>query len=576
MVKWLFVIVGMLVAFSFIMALHRGLPLWDILPLLLIVLSSAIPVALPVMFTVSMALGALALSQRGVLVTRLTAVEDAAEMSILCSDKTGTLTRNALAIQHIDPEPGTSAAEVIQMACLASEEANQDPLDSAFFQHAKDAKITLPAVAKKKFRPFTPETRRTEAEVELGGETVWVAKGALATIAQLCHLSDSATQAWQAKATQAAAKGYRVLAVAAGKQSQVPQALGLAYLMDPPRADAAQVIAELHTLGIRLKMLTGDLLAVAQQMATVLGLGRIAPAAVLREKAQTKTHFLEEEDGIAEIYPEDKYTIVKSLQNSGEVVGMTGDGVNDAPALKQAEVGVAVWHSTDAARAAASVVLTEEGLAGILDVVRTGRQIHRRILVWIVNKVSRTLMKAGYVTAVFLFSGKLAISAFAMLLLVFMTDFAKIALATDNTPGSPRPETWRIRGWMRLGAVLGVLMLGESLILLALCWKFSTLGFAEAALPAFSFELLLFFGLFSLLSIRESGPFYASRPSVFLGWVLFVDAFAGVCVSRVGVGGLSPLPVSLLLVIAVWSAACTFLVNDPVKVLLIQRSGYRV
>jgi H+-transporting ATPase len=276
-------------------------------------------------------------------------------------------------------------------------------------------------------------------------------------------------------------------------------------------------------------------------------------------------------DGFAEVYPEDKYTVVRRLQAAGHVTGMTGDGVNDAPALRQAEVGIAVSSATDVAKGAASVVLTEPGLANILTLVEQGRTIYQRILTWVINKISRTILKAGFVAVAFMVTGKFVVSAFAMLLMVFMTDFAKIALATDRVRPSRKPETWNIGGFIAVSSVLGVMMVAETLLFLWLCWRRFGLASSDAALSTFSLLILFYFAVFSIVSARERRLFWASAPSTTLIIVLAVDAIIGTTLTFLGLPGLEPLPWWQVLSILAYAMAACLVVNDFVKVFLIKR-----
>ena len=263
--------------------------------------------------------------------------------------------------------------------------------------------------------------------------------------------------------------------MARGPETGAPALVGLVTLYDPPRPDAKQLIAALHDLGVAVKMLTGDALAVASEIARGVGLPNIRRVADLKaasaQAGNEAVDLLAGADGFAEVYPEDKYIVVQHLQAAGHVTGMTGDGVNDAPALRQAEVGIAVSTATDVAKGAASVVLTEPGLTNIVALVEQGRTIYQRILTWIINKISRTILKAAFVAIAFVVTGKFVVSAFAMLLLVFMTDFAKIALATDHVRPSKKPETWNIGGFITVSVVLGVAMVAEALLLLWIGWS---------------------------------------------------------------------------------------------------------
>ncbi|MGT2467210.1 HAD-IC family P-type ATPase [Mesorhizobium atlanticum] len=275
--------------------------------------------------------------------------------------------------------------------------------------------------------------------------------------------------------------------------------------------------------------------------------------------------------GFAEVFPEDKLLVVKNLQATKHVVGMTGDGVNDAPALRQAEVGIAVSGATDVAKAAASVVLTTEGLSGIVDLVKNGRAIYQRVLTWIVNKVSRTILKSGFVVFAFLATGKFVISALGMVLLVFMTDFVKIALSTDRVRPSPNPETWNIGPLVRLAVLLGIAMLIEALALLAFGWRAYDLGNHPGQLQTFTFQTLLFFALFSIVSIRERQAFWTSRPSTILAAALLADASLGVLIGAFGLVELKPLPLVHTTMIVGFALVSCLGLNDLIKCVVLKR-----
>jgi H+-transporting ATPase len=579
-VRWLFTIVGSLVALTLAVSVLRGLPLLDTLPIALVVLMSAIPVALPVMFTVSRALGSTELSRHGVLITRLSAVEDAASIDVLCADKTGTLTSNRLSFSGSLPAGGFSDDDVVSVGALASNEANADPIDVAFLQAAKDRKIAPRAGRTLSFEPFSAATRRTEAVVEVDGVRWRCVKGALRTVAEAAGLDTDAITKLEHAADSQAQKGVRTLAVARAEGDAPLKLVGLAYLYDAPRPDSRRLIDELRSLGIGVKMLTGDALPVAREIARVLGLGEIVRApdirTTLHEGGSRVADRVTDAGGFAEVFPEDKYLVVKSLQAAGHVVGMTGDGVNDAPALRQAEVGIAVSRSSDVAKGAASAVLTTEGLANIVDLVKIGRAIYQRVLTWIVNKVSRTILKAGLVVVAFLVSGQFVISALGMVLLVFMTDFVKITLATDRVDSSKTPETWNIAPLIGVAVALGLLMLAEALALLAFGWSSFALGNGDGRLQTFTFQILLFFALFSIISVRERRQFWASRPSTVLAVAIAADAFAGVLVGVFGLGELRPLPPAQSALILAVSGVLVLGPNDFIKVVLTRRAIERM
>jgi magnesium-transporting ATPase (P-type) len=263
--------------------------------------------------------------------------------------------------------------------------------------------------------------------------------------------------------------------------------------------------------------------------------------------------------------------VVQHLQAAGHVTGMTGDGVNDAPALRQAEVGIAVSTATDVAKGAASVVLTELGLTNIVALIEQGRTIYQRILTWIINKISRTILKAAFVAIAFMVTGKFVVSAFAMLLLVFMTDFAKIALATDHVRPSKKPETWNIGGFIVVAVVLGMAMVVEALLLLFFCWSRFGLSINDKALYTFSFLTLLYLAVFSIVSARERRRFWATMPSKTLMAALAADALMGTVLALVGIPGLMPLPWWQTLAVFAYAMISCLVVNDTIKVAMIKR-----
>jgi len=574
-VRWLFVIVGALLGVVIVVSLIDSAPLIEMVPLMLVLLMSAVPVALPVMFTVSMAVGSKELAKRGVLVTRLSAAEDAATMDVLCVDKTGTITMNQLAVTGVIPLEHASASDVLFAGALASQEANQDPIDLAFLAAARERHVFdgVPAVTPISFAPFDPENRRTEAVVQQNGTRLRVMKGAVRTVAQACGLQPSAIEVLEAQVSESAARGFRTLAVARGPEMGPTAMIGLVTLYDPPRPDAKQLIATLLGLGVKVKMLTGDALAVASEIARGVGLPNITRVAGLKASGAgadgNAVDLLADTDGFAEVFPEDKYVVVQRLQAAGHVTGMTGDGVNDAPALRQAEVGIAVSTATDVAKSAASVVLTEAGLTNIVALVEQGRTIYQRILTWIINKISRTILKSAFVAIAFIVTGKFVVSAFAMLLLVFMTDFAKIALATDHVRPSRTPETWNIGGFVVVSVVLGVAMVVEALLLLFVCWSRFGLSTNDDALYTFSFLTLLYLAVFSIVSARERRRFWATMPSTPLLAALAADALIGTLLAIVGIPGLIPVPWWQTAAVFVYAMVSCLVVNDALKVGLI-------
>lgn len=575
-VRWLFAIVGVLLGIVLVLSLIRGVSLVEMVPLLLVLLMGAVPVALPVMFTVSMAFGSKELARRGVLVTRLSATEDAATMDVLCVDKTGTITMNQLTVTGVSPLDKATEAEVLRVGALASQAANQDPIDLAFLAAAKDRKAFdgTPATKTISFIPFDAKTRLTEALIEENGQRLRVMKGAVRTIAEACGLQPPAIEALEKHMSDAAAKGYRTLAVARGGERDTPALVGLVSLYDPPRPDARQLIATLRAMGVQVKMLTGDALAVAREIGQGVGLANIQRVADLKaaklQAGEKDADLFAGADGFAEVYPEDKYTVVSQLQAAGHVVGMTGDGVNDSPALRQAEVGIAVSTATDVAKGAASVVLTDPGLTNIVALVEQGRTIYQRILTWVINKISRTILKSAFVAIAFIVTGKFVVSAFAMLLLVFLTDFAKVSLSTDNVRPSQSPETWNIGGFIQVSVILGIAMVAEALLLLWIGWTKFGLATNDAALHTFSFLMLLYFAVFSVISARERSWFWVSLPSRTFMLALSADALIGTALTTVGIKGLASEPWWQTLAIFVYAFISCLIVNDALKVVMIR------
>jgi len=575
-VKWLLVIVTVLLLIAFAVSLLQGINLLEILPLMLVLLLGAIPVALPAMFTVSMALGSLELVKSGVLVTRLNAIDDAGRMDILCVDKTGTITINKMVIAKVVPFKGFNEDDVFLYGSLASQEANHDPIDIAFINAAREKNLRYSNFVQESFIPFDPKTRRTEAVVKKNHEEFKMMKGSFTVLAEICGLDGKEKAEAETKINEFAKNGYRTLAVAKAKIKERPEIVGLAALHDPPRPDSKKLIEEIRKLGVEVKMLTGDALPIAQEIVRAVAIGgkviKTLEWKELNESNSVKAlELAEESSGFAEIYPEDKYLIVKDFQAKGHVMGMTGDGVNDAPALKQAEVGIAVSSATDVAKGAASIVLTDEGLIDIIAPIKIGRMMFQRINAWILNKISRTVLKTCFVVFAFLILGKFVISATAMLIMIFMTDFVKISLSTDNVRWSEKPSIWDIKGLVRVAIVLGLIMVIEAFGLLSFGLHYFNLAQTKGALETFSFEILLFFAIFSILAVREKGHFWNSAPSKTLFAIILVDMCFGIVLSTFGLLGLKAIPLNITLMVIGYAFIFSLVINDFVKYILLKK-----
>ena len=579
-VKWLLVMVSALVCVAVIFSFIRGFGFLDVLPIILVVLLSAIPVALPAMFTVTMALGAMELAKKGVIVTRLSAAEDAATMDILCADKTGTITMNRLAVAKMIPQSGFTEKDVLLYSVLASQEANQDPIDLAFINLARQQNLNVDLFIQKSFVPFDPKTRKTEATIQKDETEFRVVKGAMEAVATACGFNKGAIASLEAQMQEYAAKGFRTLAVAKSEYKGKLQLVGLSALYDAPRTDSKELIHQLQELGISVKMLTGDALPIATEIAEDVGLGENVIKSgdlkeCIKEDVLEAQEAAEKSDVFAEVFPEDKYTIVKSLQTRKHVVGMTGDGVNDAPALRQAEVGIAVSNSTDVAKGAASVVLVSEGLTSILNLVKNGRVIYERIVAWIVSKIIRTLQVSAFAVLSFVLTGNYVVSAFSIIAYFFLTDFVKIALSTDNFTPSDKPDAWNLRGAVKASIILGLLVLFESFALLYMALNYFQVTVTNPAIFTLTFEILFYSAIFLIFNVRERGHFWKSRPSKTLLYSIAFSLAVATVLVTVGIPNMPAVPISETFSIMVLSALFSFLLNDTVKYFITTRTKMR-
>ena len=575
-VRWLVAMVASLLAMALVVSAIRHVDLIQIVPLAVILLVSAIPVALPAMSSISMALGSMELAKKGVLVTRLSASEDAATMDVVCADKTGTLTKNKLAVSDAVAYESFTDSDVALFGALASKEADDDPIDLAFLNFGRERKLDLSRYNQEEFTPFDPSTRLTKATISGDGRRFYVAKGAVSAISDLCRLEDSKRMEVDRSLEEFTKKGYRVLAVARGEDDHDFVLVGLSALADELREDSPRLVQELESLGVSVKMLTGDALLVAREVAQELSLDHgIEKMSEISESGSEDelARAVEESSGVAEIYPEDKYKIVKGLQKLKHVVGMTGDGVNDAAALKQAEVGIAVKNATDVAKGAGSAVLTTDGLEPIVEMIRTGRMVYQRILTWIVNKMVKTFQVVVFVVLAYLATGDFVVSIFSMVLYLFLTDFATLSISTDSVRFSQKPDTWNI-GWLvKVGILVGALTVAESFVVLYLAMTAFGLARELGGLHMLIFTYLVFSGLFNVLILRERKHFWRSRPSRPLLAAMIVDVALVLGISLIGFYNLPPISPAELAFTLGWALVGSLVVNDPVKVKLVGLFG---
>jgi H+-transporting ATPase len=514
-----------LVAILILVQLERGDRILTLIQFALILTVASIPVALPAVLSVTMAVGALALSKMKAIVTHLESIEEMAGIDILCSDKTGTLTENRLTLGEPLTFAAHDAQELILNASLASKEENNDPIDLAVLAGLKD-KAALQAFTQVKFVPFDPVNKKTECTVQgKGKKTFRVSKGAPQVIMELCRLDKKTLGKAQSAVDDLAAKGYRTLGVARSDKEGTWTFLGLLPLYDPPREDSASTIADARNHGVQIKMVTGDDVAIGREISRTLGLGEeIRPATEFFTKDVDVEHLtpevitqIENAAGYARVFPEHKYGIVKALQSRSHIVGMTGDGVNDAPAIKQADVGIAVSGATDAARAAADLVLTAPGLSVIVRAVEEARRIFERMNSYAIYRIVETIRIMFFVVLAMVFYNFYPITAIMIILLAFFNDVPIMAIALDNTRVDPAPVKWDMRRVLTISTVLGLTGVAGSFLMLIIAKNWLHLDIGE--IQTFVFLKMAVAGHLTLFVTRTSGMFLKKpHPAPILLW----------------------------------------------------------
>ena len=535
-------------------AYFMALPTPDLIRLALTALLATIPVAMPATFTLSAAFGAQILATRGVLLTRLSAAHEAAAMDVLCADKTGTLTQNALEVADVVPMPGFGRERVLALAALASSEEDQDLIDAAIRGAATRSQDTHTKERLLRFVPFDPATKSSEAfTVDDDGLELHITKGAFEVIARVAEVPTDARHLVDALAQQ----GNRVLAVAAGPAKALRLA-GLIALSDPPREESTRLVAALRSMNVRTVMVTGDSAVTGAAIASKVGInGGVCPAQELFEDASVDQYGV-----FARVLPEQKYQLVKALQqHHGHVVGMCGDGVNDAPALRQAQIGIAVSSATDVAKAAAGMVLTEPGLGGVVFAVREGRIGFQRLLTYTFNMLVKKIEIVLFLAIGLGITGHAVLTPALMVLLFMTNDFLSMSLTTDRASPAPSPSVWRMRNITAAAIVLGICKLGFSTAMLA-AGKFK-LGLSAGELRTLAFITLVFGNQALLYILRERRHMWSSKPS---GWVLASSATDIAIVSTLALSGILMVPLPWRVIAAVFVAAIGFgLILDLIK-----------
>ncbi|WP_246725576.1 HAD-IC family P-type ATPase [Beijerinckia sp. L45] len=534
------------------------MPLADIIPLVLVAVLSSIPVALPSMFTLASAVGARSLARKGVLPTSLSAVDEAGGIDILCSDKTGTLTRNALAVVSIHAIPGFDEDHVLALAGLASSVGGQDPVDGAIQAAAKQRPVADAPVLLG-FVPFDPTEKRAEATVrQADGSVTRIVKGAFSAVQSIARCPSDASSIVDGLQGQ----GFRILAVAAGPQAAM-QLAGFIALSDPPRDDSAALVDELERLGVRTVMVTGDSAITATVVAKTIGIsGKVWATSPVPSDLHAQDFAV-----FAGVLPEDKYSLVKALQKSGHVVGMCGDGANDAPALRQAQMGIAVSTATDVAKSSAGLVLTEPGLGGIVAAVKEGRATYQRILTYTLRTIVHKVVQVLFLGFGLVLTGQAILTPMLMVLMMVTGDILAMSSSTDNVRPSPNPSVWKIGSLTIAGIVMGMV----DLTFCAACLvtgKFS-LGLDPLTLRTLTVVTLVFSGQALFYVSRERRHLWSSAPGKWLVVSSLVDLTLIAVLARNGIL-MAPLPATIIA--GMFVAASLFaLILDTVKILAFRR-----
>jgi len=569
---FLIFLAGGLVGVIVVASIIRGDPILTTLQFALVLTVAAIPVAMPTVLSVTMAVGARLLAKKKAVVSRLVAIEELAGVDVLCSDKTGTLTQNKLTMGDPFAAVNVTVEEVILSAALASRADNNDTIDLAVLAGLTDDKA-LDGYKVVHFQPFDPVHKRTEATVKVAGKpTFKVTKGAPQAILALSGDAGRAKAAADKAVNDFAQRGFRSLGVARADGDGSWKFLGVLPLFDPPRKDAEATIATARELGVKIKMVTGDALAIAQETAKTLGMGTgILDAAglgdVKKKATAAEAKSIESADGFAQVFPEHKFHIVDVLQKRGHIVGMTGDGVNDAPALKKADCGIAVSGATDAARAAASIVLMSPGLSVIIDAIKESRKIVQRMNSYAIYRIAETLRVLLFVTLAILIFNFFPVTAIMIVMLALLNDAAILSIAYDNVRYKNEPEAWNMRLVLGIATVLGVVGPLAAFGLFYLGDRVFDLP--RDQLQTMMYLLLSVAGHLTIFLTRTRGPFWSIRPARIL-WmaVLGTQTLA----TLIAVNGIFMTPLGWGWAAFVWGYAIVwFLVTDRVKLL-----GYRI
>jgi H+-transporting ATPase len=563
--NYLIILAAALVLVIIAVALFRGDPMLTTLQFALVLTVAAIPVAMPTVLSVTMAVGARLLAKKEAIVTRLAAVEELAGVDVLCADKTGTLTQNKLTLGDPFGVNDVPAEQVILNAALASRAENRDTIDLAVLGGLKNDQA-LQDYQVVHFQPFDPVHKRTEATVKGTDGEFRVTKGAPQVILELSANASQVKPAVEKAVNEFAARGFRSLGVARADAQGPWQFLGVLPLFDPPREEAKATIANARQMGVKIKMVTGDQMAIARETAGKLGLGtNILDASSFGDtkhhEAAQLAESIEKADGFAQVFPEHKFHIVDVLQQRRHIVGMTGDGVNDAPALKKADCGIAVSGATDAARAAASIVLMTLGLSVIIDAIKESRKIFQRMNSYAVYRIAETLRVLLFMTLSILIFNFYPVTAVMIVMLALLNDGAILSIAYDNVHYKDKPEAWNMRMVLGIATVLGVIGVVSAFGLFYLGERVFHLD--RAQIQTLMYLKLSVAGHLTIFLTRTRGPFWSIRPARIL-WVAVLGT--QIVATLIAVYGLFMAPLGWGWALFVWGYALVwFLVNDRLK-----------
>jgi H+-transporting ATPase len=563
---YLIILAVALVVLIVAVAFFRGDPILDTLEFALVLLVAAIPVAMPTVLSVTMAVGARLLAKKEAIVTRLAAIEELAGVDILCCDKTGTLTENKLTLGDPFSVNGIPADQVILDAALASRAEDKDTIDLAVIGGLKNDQA-LKGYQVTHFQPFDPVHKRTEATVKgTDGKQFMVSKGAPQVILEMSVNAGEVKPAVEKAVNEFAGRGFRSLGVARADQDGKWQFVGVLPLFDPPRPQAKATIESARQMGVSIKVVTGDQMAIARETARQLGLGtNILDASGLgdtkRQETAQSAEAIEKADGFAQVFPEHKFHIIDVLQKAGHIVGMTGDGVNDAPALKKADCGIAVSGATDAARAAASIVLLAPGLSVIIDAIKESRRIFQRMNSYAIYRIAETLRVLLFMTLSILVFNFYPVTAVMIVMLALLNDGAILSIAYDNVHYKDKPEAWNMHLVLGISTVLGVIGVVAAFGLFYLGERVFHID--RTHIQTLMYLKLSVAGHLTIFLTRTRGPFWSIRPARIL-WLAVLGTQT--VATLIAVYGVFMAPIGWGWALFVWGYALAwFLVNDRVK-----------